>query len=138
MTQINVPSSAMREANHRTPEQKARRPEGQKAMFNLENVLVVVDPYAANDHVLQRVRYLQRMDDFDVHLVSADYTQYLVEGYYFDSVELERLRREYLDERKEALEQIAETLRAMGLRVTTSAHWGHPAYRVIVDAVRDT
>lgn len=26
----------------------------------------------------------------------------------------------------------------MGLRVTTSAHWGHPAYRVIVDAVRDT
>ena len=64
-------------------------------MFNLENVLVVVDPYAANDHVLQRVRYLQRMDDFDVHLVSADYTQYLVEGYYSNSVELERLRREF-------------------------------------------
>ena len=103
-------------------------------MLNLKNVLVFVDPYDTNDHVLDRVRYLQRTDTFDVHLISADYTQYLIEGYYFDGVELERLRRDYLLERKEALEHIADSLRASGIRVTTAAHWGHPAYQVLIDA----
>jgi len=70
--------------------------------------------------------------NFELKLIACDYTQYLVEGYYFDAVDIPRLRSDYLKERKSALEALAIPLREQGLMVETEAFWGHPGYEVIV------
>ncbi|MDZ7686304.1 MAG: universal stress protein [Gammaproteobacteria bacterium] len=101
-------------------------------MLELKNVLVVLDPEQEEQPSLDKVLTLARVADFDITLLSCEYTQYLVEGYYFDAVDLPRLRQELLDERTEVLERLAGPLRENGLTVDTLAVWGHPAYETVI------
>ncbi len=103
----------------------------------LNNVLVVIDPDSEEQPTLAKALLLAKVQPFRIRLLSCDYTQYLVEGYYFDAVDLPRLREEYLSERTAALEALAAPLREQGLEVETRALWGHPGYRVIIDEARD-
>ena len=102
--------------------------------MDLKQVLVVVEPESETQPALEKVLVLARYQNFDITLMSCDYTQYLVEGYYFDAVDLPALRAEYLVERKEALESLAAPLREKGLSVETKAIWGHPGYEMIINA----
>jgi nucleotide-binding universal stress UspA family protein len=52
-------------------------------------------------------------------------------------VDLSRLRKEYLDERRIALEALAEPIRQKGIVVTTKAVWGHPGFQAIVNEVEE-
>lgn len=101
-------------------------------MLKLQKVLVVVDPEQEAQPALEKILTLARLAEFELTLLACDYTEYLVEGYYFDAVDLVRLREEYLAERKVALEALAEPLRQQGLVVETRAVWGHPGYKAIV------
>lgn len=106
-------------------------------MLELNNVVVAINPEQEEQPALEKVLTLARLADFDITLVSAEYNQYLVEGYYFDAIDLPTLRQEFLDERKQSLERLASPLRDAGLTVDTLAVWGHPAYEAIVrEAVR--
>ena len=106
-------------------------------MLELNNVVVVLDPEQEQQPALDKVLTLAKLADFDITLLSAEYTQYLVEGYYFDAIDLPTLRQEHLDSRKQTLEDLAGPLRDNGLTVETLAVWGHPAYEVVVrEAVR--
>ena len=105
--------------------------------MDLKTVLVVIDPDSEQQPTLEKVLVLAKSSGFRLRLLSCDYTQYLVEGYYFDAVDLPRLRDEYLTERKGALEALAVPLREQGLEVETKALWGHPGFRVIVDEAAD-
>lgn len=106
-------------------------------MLELHNVVVVLDPEQAHQPALDKVLTLAKLADFDITLISAEYTQYLVEGYYFDAIDLPTLRQEHLESRKQSLESLAGPLRDNGLTVNTLAVWGHPAYEVVVrEAVR--
>lgn len=87
---------------------------------------------------LDRLKQLAKLSDFKVRLISCDYSRYLVEGYYFDGVQIPELRRVYLKERKEALEALAKPLRENGLEVETEAIWGHPPFEAIVCDVLDS
>lgn len=98
-------------------------------MLDLKKVVVVIDPDRESQPALDKLIALARLADFDIRMVACDYTQYLVEGYYFDAVDIPRLRQEYLAERKTALETIAEPLRANGLNIETDAFWGTLAMR---------
>ncbi|HKI74357.1 MAG TPA: universal stress protein [Pseudomonadales bacterium] len=101
-------------------------------MLKLSQVVVAVDPQQEHQPALDKVLTLARLDDFDITLLSVEYSQYLVEGYYFDAIDLPRLRQEFLDERRETLEAVAAPLREKGLSVSTLTAWGHPSYEVIV------
>lgn len=101
-------------------------------MIKLNKVLVVVEPDKESQLALEKVLVLEKLQEIEIKLVACDYTQYLVEGYYFDAVDIPKLRQEYLNERKEALEAIAEPLRENGLEVETEAFWGHPGYEVLI------
>lgn len=101
-------------------------------MLKLERVLVVLDPDSTEQPALDKVLALAKRSDFDITLLSCEYTQYLVEGYYFDAVDLPTLRQELLDTRKDTLERLAGPLREAGLNVQTLAVWGHPAHEAIV------
>lgn len=97
-----------------------------------DKVMVVIDVNSNDRIVLDKALQLARSDDFELVLLSCDYTQYLVEGYYFDAVVVETLREEYLSKRLTLLEEIAEPLRANGLNVVTDAVWSYPKYKGIV------
>jgi universal stress protein E len=101
-------------------------------MLKLNKVLVVVDPDQELQPALDKAISLAHQADFEILLIACDYTEYLVEGYYFDAVDLVRLREEYLSERKQTLEALAEPLRRQGLVVSTQSVWGHPSYKAIV------
>ena len=102
------------------------------ALQQIERVMAVIEPGAEQQPVLDRLTQLARSLDFEVKLVCCDYTQYLVEGYYFSEAELPALREEYLSERRELLESLAAPLREGGLIVETEALWSHPPYEGIV------
>ena len=104
-------------------------------MLNIKKVIVVIDPSSASQPGLQKLLQLARLVDFDLKLIACEYTQYLVEGYYFDAVDVTRLRKDYLQERKSMLEALAEPLREKGLAVETEAFWAHPGYEAIVREV---
>ena len=101
----------------------------------IKKVVAIVEPGSENQPAIDRMKYLAKSMDFDVMLIACDYSQYLVEGYYFSEAELPSLREEYLAERKELLENLAAPLREGGLSVETEAIWSHPSYRAIVDVV---
>lgn len=107
-------------------------------MLDLKKVLVVVDPDSEHQPALDKVSVLSKLvDGLNVELIACDYTQYLVEGYYFDAVDLPSLREEYLQERRDALEAMAGPLRDQDVTVATEAFWAHPGYETIVrEAVR--
>ena len=101
-------------------------------MLKLNNVVVAVDSQQEDQPALDKVLTLAKLDDFDITLLSIEYSQYLMEGYYFDAIDLPTMRQEYLDERKQTLESFAQPLRDSGLSVNTLAVWGHPAYETVV------
>ena len=104
-------------------------------MFDLKKVLVVIDTDQEEQLALNRVEQLAILSDFEIRLLSCDYSRYLVEGYYFDGLQIPDLRTEYLKERKELLESLALPLIKKGLNVQVEAIWGHPPYRAIVEDV---
>jgi universal stress protein E len=107
------------------------------SLEEIKRVVAVVEPGSETQPAIERMKYLAKFMDFDVKLIACDYSQYLVEGYYFSEAELPALRQEYLDERKELLEGLAGPLRDGGLVVETEAIWSHPSYKAIVDVVAD-
>jgi universal stress protein E len=101
-------------------------------MVDFKKVIVVIDPDSEVQPALDKVLHLAKLVEFDVKLIACDYTQYLVEGYYFDAIDLPRRRGEYLHERKEVLESLAQPLREEGLTVDTEAFWAHPGHETII------
>lgn len=104
-------------------------------LHELQRVIAVVDPELETQPAIERLLILAKAMQFDIKLVACDYSQYLVEGYYFSELELPALREEYLSERKEMLEALAVPLRENGLNVETEAIWSYPRYTAIVDLV---
>ena len=106
-------------------------------MFELNKILVVVNQESTNSCCIDRLLKLAKANDPEIILLSAEHTQYLVEGYYFDALDLEKMRADYVAERLEALELIAEPLRQQGLTVTTRAEWGYPGFDVIARQAKE-
>lgn len=105
------------------------------SLQNISRVVAIVEPESERQPSIERLTVLARSFDFEVLLVACDYSQYLVEGYYFSEAELPALRKEYLDERKELLESLAEPLREAGMTVSTQAIWSHPSYKGVVGVI---
>ncbi len=104
-------------------------------MFELNKVLAIIEPGEEQQPVLDKIRKLAIHYDFDLKLIACDYSQYLVEGYYFSEAELPQLRKEYLQERKTLLESLAEPLRENGMSVETEAVWSYPSHKAIEDII---
>lgn len=97
-----------------------------------KKVMVVIDAEANHQVALDKALQFARRDEFELVLLSCDHTQYLVEGYYFDGPEVEKLRAEYIAGRLAMLEEIAEPLRENGLDVTSIAEWAYPNYEGVI------
>ena len=105
--------------------------------MKINKVLVVIEPDQETQPALDKVMMLAKNASFELTLIASDYTDYLIEGYYFDAADLTRLRKEYLEERRVALEALAEPIRQKGLTVNSKAVWGHPGFQAVVDEVEE-
>jgi universal stress protein E len=107
-------------------------------MGRLDRILAVVDPTSDVQPALDKARLLARRSGATLELFICDYDPSLSGRPFFDSARLRELREEFLTERIEYLEELADDIRAGGLPVETHVHWGNPVYRGIIERVRQT
>lgn len=106
-------------------------------MFELTRILVVID-LAGDDHpALQRAAQLAHFADAELELFNADYSTYLEDGYYFDPLRAQELRREHGEHCLRELEALAAPLRENGLDVSCSTAWGNPPFEEVVRRTRE-
>ena len=101
-------------------------------MLELNKILVIIEPDSETQPALERARQLARLTDTELELLSADYSSYLEDGYYFDPVRAQELRHEHGEKRLQELEEMAQPLRDNGLQVSCATAWGNPPFEEIV------
>jgi len=104
-------------------------------MFELNRILVVIEPEAESQPALERARQLARFAEAELELFIADYSTYLEDGYYFDPVRARELRLEHGKNNLKSLEELAQPLRENGLEVSCATAWGNPTYEEIIRRV---
>ena len=105
-------------------------------MKRLDRILAVLDPTTDAQPALAKAATLARRCDATLELFVCDFDPSLSGHPFFDTDKLRQLREEFVAERLEYLEDMAEDLRAEGLAVETHVHWDNPTYRGIVRRVR--
>jgi len=106
-------------------------------MFELNQILVVIEAGAEKQPALERARQLAKYADAELELFIADYSTYLEDGYYFDPVRARELRREHGEKNLAALEELAAPLRENGLEVSCATAWGNPPYEEVIRRVEE-
>lgn len=107
-------------------------------MKRLDRILAVLDPTAEVQPALAKAATLARRSGATLELFICDFDPSLSGQPFFDTDRLRGLREEFVAERLEYLEEIAEDLRAEGLAVETHVHWDNPTYRGIVRRVEES
>jgi universal stress protein E len=107
-------------------------------MKRLDRILAVLDPTTVSQPGLARAAILARRCGAALELFICDFDPSLSGQPMFDTERLRQLREEFVSERVEYLEEVAEQLRAEGLAVETHVHWDNPLYRGIVRRVEES
>jgi universal stress protein E len=106
-------------------------------MKRLDRILAVLDPTTEAQPALAKAATLARRSGATLELFICDFDPSLSGQPFFDTDKLRQLREEFVAERLEYLEDMAEDLRAEGLAVETHVHWDNPTYRGIVRRVEE-
>ncbi|HSN73412.1 MAG TPA: universal stress protein [Steroidobacteraceae bacterium] len=96
-----------------------------------KNILVVVDPTAKEQNCVAKAAALARRSDAEIELFICDYEQSLSGKPFFDTDRLRASRENFLAERRELLERLAQPLRAEGVEVAVDAAWDNPLHEGI-------
>lgn len=107
-------------------------------MRRLDRILAVIDPTADVQPAAIKAARLARASGATLELYICDYDPALSGRPFADTEALHTLREEFLAERLEYLEDLAEELRAGGLTVETHVHWDNPLYRGILRRIDET
>jgi len=106
-------------------------------MQRLDRILAVIDPTADTQPAAAKAARLARRCGAALELFICDSDPALAGEFFFDASVLHRLRAEFLAERKEQLEEIAEPLRQTGLDVSTHVHWDNPLHEGILRRIEE-
>jgi len=107
-------------------------------MKRLDRILAVLDPTTEVQPALSKATTLARRSGATLELFVCDFDPSLSGQPFFDTDKLRHLREEFVSERLEYLEQVADELRTEGLAVETHVHWDNPIYRGIVRRVEES
>jgi universal stress protein E len=107
-------------------------------MKRLDRILAVLDPTSEAQPALAKAAALARRCEAVLELFVCDFDPSLSGQPFFDTDKLRLLREEFVSERLEYLEEMAEELRAEGLAVETHVHWDNPTYRGILRRVEES
>ena len=106
-------------------------------MLRLERILAIVDPTSDVQPALDRARLLAQRAGATLELFICDFDPALSGSPLFDTARLRDLREEFVTERMEFLENLADGLREGGLQVETHVHWDNPVHRGILRRVEE-
>lgn len=107
-------------------------------MERLDRILAVIDPTAEVQPALGKAALLARRSGATLELFVCDFDPSLSGRPFADSARLRVLREEFVEERMEYLEELADDLRAGGLPVETHVHWDNPVHRGILRRVHES
>jgi len=107
-------------------------------MKRLDRILAVLDPTTETQPALAKAATLARRSDATLELFICDFDPSLSGQPFFDTDKLRQLREEFVSERLEYLEHVADELRTEGLAVETHVHWDNPIYRGVVRRVEES
>lgn len=107
-------------------------------MKRLDRILAVVDPTSESQPGVAKAADLARAFGSVLDLFVCDFDPALHGTPFVDSAVLRELREDFLEERVEFLENLAEELRGEGLSVETHVHWDNPLYKGILARVAET
>jgi universal stress protein E len=107
-------------------------------MRRLDRILAVVDPTVETQSAVTKAACLARASGATLELFVCDFDPALSGRPLADTVAVRMLREEFLDERCEYLEDLADELRAGGLNVETHVHWDNPLHRGILGRIRES
>ena len=107
-------------------------------MKRVDRILAVLDPTADAQPGLAKAVTLARRCGASLELFVCDFDPSLSGQPFFDTDKLRQLREEFVSERLEYLEELADELRDEGLAVETHVHWDNPLYRGIVRRVEES
>ena len=105
-------------------------------MKRLDRILAIVDPTAVAQPALDKATLLARRFGASLELFICDFDPALSGQPYFDTQKLRQLREEFVSERVEFLEEMADDLRGEGIATETHVHWDNPVFRGIVRRVQ--
>lgn len=106
-------------------------------MLRLERILAIVDPTSDVQPALDKARLLAQRAGATLELFICDFDPSLSGSPLFDNARLRDLREEFVTERMEFLEDLADGLREGGLQVETHVHWDNPVHRGILRRVEE-
>jgi universal stress protein E len=106
-------------------------------MQRLDRILAVIDPTVDAQVAAMKAVRLARASGASLELFACDFDPSLTGAPFFDTDELRRMREEFIAERAEFLENLAEELRQTGLEVVTHVHWDNPLHEGILRRVRE-
>jgi universal stress protein E len=106
-------------------------------MQRLDRILAVIDPTVDVQVGAAKAVRLARLSGASLELFACDFDPALTGRPFFDTDALRRLREDFIADRAEYLEDLAEELRAGGLEVTTHVHWDNPLHEGILRRVAE-
>jgi universal stress protein E len=104
----------------------------------LDRILAVADPTATVQPAIVKAAQLARASGAVLELFVCDFDPALSGRPFADTEALRALRDEFIEERVEFVENLADELRAGGLNVETHVHWDNPLYRGILRRVEES
>jgi universal stress protein E len=107
-------------------------------MRRLDRILAVADPTATVQPAIMKAAQLARASGAVLELFVCDFDPALNGRPFADVQALRVLRDEFIEERTEFIEDLAEELRAGGQNVETHVHWDNPLYRGILRRVKES
>jgi universal stress protein E len=106
-------------------------------MQRLDRILAVIDPTVDAQVAAMKAARLARASGASLELFACDFDPSLTGAPFFDTDDLRRMREEFVAERAEYLEGLAEELRLTDLEVNTHVHWDNPLHEGILRRVRE-
>jgi universal stress protein E len=107
-------------------------------MQRIDRILAVIDPTVETHHGAAKAARLARACGATLELFVCDFDPALSGQPFFDTDALRLLREEFVSERVQMLEHLAEELRAGGLNVETHVHWDNPLFRGILRRIEES
>jgi universal stress protein E len=107
-------------------------------MARLDRILAIVDPTSDVQPAMDKARYLAQRSGATLELFVCDFDPSLSGRPLFDTARLRELREEFVTERLEFLEELADQIRAGGIPVETHVHWDNPVHHGILRRVQES
>ena len=107
-------------------------------MLRLDRIMAIVDPTSDVQPALDKARLLAQRSGATLDLFICDFDPSLSGRPLFDTAQLQALRVEFVQERMELLEALADEIRAEGVTVEAHVHWDNPVYAGVLRRVRES